>query len=181
MWKKVYWTSFPQSFEYHHHEFEPYHSILLYTFKIFFFKLTIFNLNMLILEVNWKRKSRKKRGIFQHNGPREKELHQILMGKDNGSEADDPELKELRSIAERRREQMRKKGISKLRERGFPGGSVVKNSPANAEDMGLSPGPGGSHMLQSSWARAPQLLSLCSGARVPQLLKPKHPGACVLQ
>ena len=76
---------------------------------------------MLILEVNWKMKSRKKRGIFQHNGPREKELHQILMGKDNGSEADDPELKELRSIAERRREQMRKKGISKLRERGFPG------------------------------------------------------------
>ena len=99
---------------------------------------------MLILEVNWKMKSRKKRGIFQHNGPREKELHQILMGKDNGSEADDPELKELRSIAERRREQMRKKGISKLRERGFPGGSVVKNSPANAEAMGLSPGPGGS-------------------------------------
>ena len=30
----------------------------------------------------------------------------------------------------------------KLRERGgFPGGSVVKNSPANAGDVGLIPGP----------------------------------------
>ena len=27
---------------------------------------------------------------------------------------------------------------------GFPGGSVVKNPPANAGDMGLIPGPGGS-------------------------------------
>ena len=25
---------------------------------------------------------------------------------------------------------------------GFPGGAVVKNPPANAGDMGLSPGPG---------------------------------------
>ena len=25
---------------------------------------------------------------------------------------------------------------------GFPGGSVVKNTPANAGDMGLIPGPG---------------------------------------
>ena len=29
---------------------------------------------------------------------------------------------------------------------GFPGGTVVGNPPANAGDMGLSPGPGGSHM-----------------------------------
>ena len=34
--------------------------------------------------------------------------------------------------------------------KGFPGGSVVQNSPANAEGMGLSPGLGGSHMPQSS-------------------------------
>ena len=33
---------------------------------------------------------------------------------------------------------------------GFPGGSVVKNPPANAGDMGLIPGLGRSHMLQSS-------------------------------
>ena len=33
---------------------------------------------------------------------------------------------------------------------GFPGGTVVKNLPANAGDMGSSPGPGRSHMPQSN-------------------------------
>ena len=33
---------------------------------------------------------------------------------------------------------------------GFPGGAVVKNPPANAGDMGLSPGLGRSHMLRGS-------------------------------
>ena len=33
---------------------------------------------------------------------------------------------------------------------GFPGGAVVKNSPANAGDMGSSPGLGRSHMPQSN-------------------------------
>ena len=33
---------------------------------------------------------------------------------------------------------------------GFPGGAVVKNLPANAGDMGSSPGPGRSHMLRSN-------------------------------
>ena len=33
---------------------------------------------------------------------------------------------------------------------GFPGGAVVKNPPANAGDMGSSPGPGRSHMLWST-------------------------------
>ena len=32
---------------------------------------------------------------------------------------------------------------------GFPGGEVVKNPPANAEDTGSSPGRGRSHMLRS--------------------------------
>ena len=32
----------------------------------------------------------------------------------------------------------------------FPGGTVVKNPPANAGDMGSSPGLGRSHMLQSN-------------------------------
>ena len=41
---------------------------------------------------------------------------------------------------------------------GFPGGAVVKNPPASAGDTGSSPDPGRSHMLQSSQARAPQLL-----------------------
>ena len=53
---------------------------------------------------------------------------------------------------------------------GFPGGAVVKNLPANAEDTGLSPGQGRSHMPRSNSAHAPQLLSLRSRAREPQLL-----------
>ena len=34
--------------------------------------------------------------------------------------------------------------------RGFPGGAVFKNPPADAGDTGLRPGPGRSHMPQSS-------------------------------
>ena len=56
--------------------------------------------------------------------------------------------------------------------RDFPGGRVVKNPPANAGDTGSSPGPGRSHMPWSNEAHAPQLLSLCSRAREPQLLSP---------
>ena len=55
---------------------------------------------------------------------------------------------------------------------GFPGGAVVKNPPANAGDIGSTPGPGRSHMLRSSWAHVPQPPSLCSRAREPQLLSP---------
>ena len=33
---------------------------------------------------------------------------------------------------------------------GFPGGTVVENPPANAGDMGTSPGLGRSHMLRSN-------------------------------
>ena len=60
----------------------------------------------------------------------------------------------------------------KLFSLGFPGGAVVENPAANAGVMGSGPGPGGSHMPRSSWAHAPQLLSLRSRARKPQLLKP---------
>ena len=54
--------------------------------------------------------------------------------------------------------------------RGFPGGAVVENLPANAGDTGSSPGLGRSHMPQSNWVREPQLLSLrvwslCSATR----------------
>ena len=38
-----------------------------------------------------------------------------------------------------------KKGIIRVPSRGFPGGSVVKNPPANAGDMGSIPGPGRSY------------------------------------
>ena len=54
--------------------------------------------------------------------------------------------------------------------RGFPGGAVVGSPPADAGDMGSSPGLGRSHMPWSNGARAPQLLSLRSGAHEPQLL-----------
>ena len=33
---------------------------------------------------------------------------------------------------------------------GFPGGSVVKNPPANVGDMGLIPDPGRPHLLQGN-------------------------------
>ena len=33
---------------------------------------------------------------------------------------------------------------------GFPGGSVVKNPPANAGDMGSIPAPGRSHVSQDN-------------------------------
>ena len=54
----------------------------------------------------------------------------------------------------------------------FPGDAVVKNPPADAGDTGSSPGPGRSHKPWSNKARAPQLLTLRSRAREPQLLKP---------
>ena len=57
---------------------------------------------------------------------------------------------------------------------GFLGGSVVKNPPANAGDTVLIPGQGRSHMAWSNEGWAPQLLSLCSGALKPQLLKSEH-------
>ena len=36
------------------------------------------------------------------------------------------------------------------KKRDFPGGAVVKNPPANAGEMGSSPGPGRSHMPRSN-------------------------------
>ena len=38
----------------------------------------------------------------------------------------------------------------KVDNRDFPGGVVVKNPPANAGDMGSSPGLGRSHRLRSN-------------------------------
>ena len=40
--------------------------------------------------------------------------------------------------------------LSKHASVDFPGGTVVKNPPASAGDMGSSPGPGRSHMPQSN-------------------------------
>ena len=38
----------------------------------------------------------------------------------------------------------------KIKKQDFPGGAVVKNTPANAGDMGFSPGPERSHMPWSN-------------------------------
>ena len=43
-----------------------------------------------------------------------------------------------------------KKHLKLIIYRGFPGGAVVENLPANAGDMGSSPGLGRSHMLRSN-------------------------------
>ena len=43
-----------------------------------------------------------------------------------------------------------KKNLAKLWSRGFPGGAVVGNPPANAGDTGSSPGLGRSHMPRSN-------------------------------
>ena len=42
--------------------------------------------------------------------------------------------------------------VAKHQGQGFPGGLVVKNLPANAEDMDLIPGWGRSHMPWSNYA-----------------------------
>ena len=60
--------------------------------------------------------------------------------------------------------------------KGFPGGAVVENLPANAGDTGSSPGLGRSHMPRSNWAREPQLLSLrvsslCSATREAAIVR----------
>ena len=55
--------------------------------------------------------------------------------------------------------------------RGFPGGAVVENLPANAGDTGSSPGLGRSHMPRSNWAREPQLLSLRSATREATIVR----------
>ena len=63
----------------------------------------------------------------------------------------------------------------KMYKRGFPGGTVVKNPPANAGDTASSPDRGRSHMPRSNYARAPQLLSpraTTTEARAPQQEKP---------
>ena len=58
--------------------------------------------------------------------------------------------------------------------KGSPGGTVVKNPPANAGDTGSIPGPGRSHMPRSNEAHASQLQSLLSRARALQQEKPQQ-------
>ena len=74
---------------------------------------------------------------------------------------------------------MFKSSVDKNEIRGFPGGAVVENLPANAGNVGSSPGLGGSHMPRSNWPREPQLLSLrvwslCSATRGRDSERPAH-------
>ena len=64
---------------------------------------------------------------------------------------------------------------------GFTSDSVVKNPPANAGDTSSIPGPRRSHMPWSNRALEPQLLSLCSRAWDPHLLKLGSLGGCALK
>ena len=45
----------------------------------------------------------------------------------------------------------------------FSGGTVDRNPPASAGDMGLMPGPGNFHTPWSNYAPAPQLLTCTRG------------------
>ena len=68
------------------------------------------------------------------------------------------------------------KGLFKKEGRGFAGGAVVENLPANAGATGSSPGLGRSHMPRSNWAHEPQLLSLrvwslCSETREAAIVR----------
>ena len=60
---------------------------------------------------------------------------------------------------------------------GFPGGSVVKNLPANAGDTGLIPDWGRSHLPQSNKAPEPQLraCALKPGSHNPRVHRPRAP------
>ena len=73
----------------------------------------------------------------------------------------------------------KKSSLVKTGFRGFPGGAVVENLPANAGDTGLSPGLGGSHMPWSNWAHELQLLSLsiwslCSATSEAAIVRGPH-------
>ena len=63
----------------------------------------------------------------------------------------------------------------------FPGGSVVKNPPANAGDTGSVAALGKFHTPWDNKAHEPQLLSLCSREQDLQPQKPTQHRACVLQ
>ena len=58
---------------------------------------------------------------------------------------------------------------------GVPGGSVIKNPPANPGDTGSIAGAEGSNMSRSKYVHTSQLSRLCSRAQEPQLLKPASP------
>ena len=68
-----------------------------------------------------------------------------------GSAGGDPRTRKTVSAAlEEHRLQRKTPGFKFCHTRDFPDGAVVKNPPANAGDMGSSPGLGRSHMPRSN-------------------------------
>ena len=66
--------------------------------------------------------------------------------------------------------------IRRIRSWDFSGGTADKNLLAHAGDAGSIPGGGGAHVPRSN--QAPRPLSLCSGARELQPLKPCDKSPC---
>ena len=58
--------------------------------------------------------------------------------------------KELEKEEQTKPKVSRRREIIKIEQRAFPGGTVVKNPPANAGDTGSSPGLGRSHVTWSN-------------------------------
>ena len=64
------------------------------------------------------------------------------------------------------------KGLCQKAGEGLSGGSAVKNPPANAGDMGSSPGLRRSYTPRDNTAHEPQLPSLSRNCRSPRALEP---------
>ena len=140
-------------------------------------------LNILLLQLSIKQRCPERRHLYRSIHPESAVLFNIsisALGRSASVEmllmffwwgqAKTPSLSQMHSIFPNCRSGFI--GGLKNQVRGFPGGTVVKNPPANAGDVGSSPGLRRSHMPWSKEARAPQLLSLCSRACEPQLLSP---------
>ena len=72
------------------------------------------------------------------------------VGRMTGGDTSRQEIKKLICILHEIRHKTTHKQGNKTSRPDFPGGSVIKNPPANAGDMGLIPDPGRSHTPQSN-------------------------------
>ena len=59
-------------------------------------------------------------------------------------------MKKKESLLKNKYKIKKQKEKKRKKKRDFPGGTVVKNPPANVGDMGSNPGLGRSHMQRSS-------------------------------
>ena len=84
----------------------------------------------------------------KERGPERKCLRNILVAGKSQSETKNMPMSPKRRVT--RSNHIQNRLLKKRAWRGFPGGAVVKNLPANAGDMGSSPGLGRSHMPRSN-------------------------------